>query len=113
MAAKKTNDYDLRRAVVAALLAGGVARDAIRHEITLDSASRGGRVDLVIADDAALFGVEISGAKTRAQSHRWWCLMRRKGSATSKIGIIAAFQTPRGYPARGAKAKSWRGHPRA
>ena len=63
MAAKKTNDYDLRRAVVAALLAGGVARDAIRHEITLDSASRGGRVDLVIADDAALFGVEIKSGQ--------------------------------------------------
>lgn len=63
MAAIKTNDYDLRRAVVAALLAGGVARDAIRHEITLDSSSSGGRVDLVIAGDAALFGVEIKSGQ--------------------------------------------------
>lgn len=43
MASIKTNDCDLRRAVVAALISSGVPRDAIRHEITLDSSSSGGR----------------------------------------------------------------------
>jgi hypothetical protein len=64
-AAIKTCDYDLRHAVVTALLGAGFTRDAIRHEITLDSSSSDGRADVVIADDAALFGIEIKSGKDK------------------------------------------------
>ena len=53
----KSDDYAIRAAVVALLLAGGVDRAAIRHEITLDTSSSGGRVDLLIAEGEALVGI--------------------------------------------------------
>lgn len=69
----KTCDMDLRLAVTAALLAAGTQRDAIRHELTLDSSSSDGRADMVIATDRALIGIEIkSGRDTldRLESQR-------------------------------------------
>ncbi|WP_376956438.1 hypothetical protein ABNQ39_00300 (plasmid) [Azospirillum sp. A26] len=61
--APKTNDIDLRLAVTRALLDAGVPRDAIRHEITLDSNSSDGRADMVIALDRCITGIEIKSGK--------------------------------------------------
>lgn len=59
----RTNDMDLRIVVTSALLASGVPREAIRHEITLDSSSSDGRADMVVALDHALIGIEIKSGK--------------------------------------------------
>lgn len=59
----KTNDFDLRALVVDKLLASGIPREAIRHEITLDSYSSDGRADLVLALDRALWGIEIKSGR--------------------------------------------------
>ncbi|AWJ93300.1 hypothetical protein Sp245p_26115 (plasmid) [Azospirillum baldaniorum] len=59
----KTCDMDLRLAVTAALLSAGTPRDAIRHEITLDSSSSDGRADMVVALDRALIGIELKSGK--------------------------------------------------
>lgn len=62
---QKTKDADLRSAIVDALLTAGVPRQAIRHEITLDSSSSDGRADIVVAMDEALSVIEIkSGMDT-------------------------------------------------
>lgn len=61
--APKTNDIDLRLAVTRALLDAGIQRDAIRHEITLDSSSSDGRADMVVAMDHCLTGIEIKSGK--------------------------------------------------
>lgn len=61
----KTCDMDLRMAVTAALLGAGVPREAIRHEITLDSSSSDGRADMVVALDRCLTGIEIKSGKDR------------------------------------------------
>lgn len=63
MSAPRTNDYDLRHLVVSALLAYGIPREAIRHEITLDMSSSDGRADMVIALDRELIGIEIKSGK--------------------------------------------------
>lgn len=59
----RTNDLDLRMLVVNALLTHGVPRDAIRHEITLDSASSDGRADIVVALPRELIGIEIKSGR--------------------------------------------------
>jgi len=61
----KTKDYDVRSGIVRQLLSEGIERKNIRHEITLDTSSSGGRADLVILTDAAIIGIEIkSGSDT-------------------------------------------------
>lgn len=61
--AVKTNDFDVRRAVVSALIDKGFPRCAIRHEITFDTNSADGRADLVLAHDRCLIGVELKSGK--------------------------------------------------
>lgn len=61
----KTCDMDLRLLVTRALLESGVPRDAIRHEITLDSSSSDGRADIVVALDRELIGIEIKSGKDK------------------------------------------------
>lgn len=58
-----SNDYDIRALVVRALLDGGIPRDSIRHEITLDSSSSDGRADMVLLFDDRLVGIEIKSGK--------------------------------------------------
>lgn len=60
---KKTNDIDLRLLVTRALLTHGTPREAIRHEITLESSSSDGRADMVVALDRGLIGIEIKSGK--------------------------------------------------
>lgn len=68
---EKTNDFDVRRAVVSALIDKGFPRCAIRHEITFDTNSSDGRADLVLAHDRCLIGVELkSGKDTLARIDR-------------------------------------------
>ncbi len=55
----RTHDFDVRVAVVRALLGLGLPRDAIRHEITLDTSSSDGRADIVLALDHGLVVGEI------------------------------------------------------
>ena len=62
--AVKSNDFDIRAAIVASLLEDGVERKCIRHEITLDSSSSGGRADLVILTRNVL-GIEIKSGRDR------------------------------------------------
>ncbi|MDE2342736.1 MAG: hypothetical protein KGL63_04985 [Betaproteobacteria bacterium] len=59
----KSDDYDLRRAIVSKLLAAGIPRSDIRHEITLDTASSGGRADIVLLRDGCLTGFELKSGK--------------------------------------------------
>ena len=65
----KTNDLDLRIAVVQQLLAEGLTRRDIRHELTLDSHSSGGRADIIVfgKDDRLqknfIGGIEIKSGR--------------------------------------------------
>lgn len=59
----KTNDFDVRAAVVRRLLSEGVARRDIRHELTLNTSSSGGRADIVVLFDNALYGVEVKSGR--------------------------------------------------
>lgn len=61
----RTNDYDLRRLVVRAILDSGIQREAIKHEITLDTSSSDGRADIVVALDRELIGIEIKSGKDK------------------------------------------------
>jgi len=55
----KTKDFDLRSAICQQLVAEGLHRCNIRHELTLDSSSSGGRADIVIFTLGGIFGIEI------------------------------------------------------
>jgi len=84
--ADKTCDMDLRLAVTAALLSAGVPRDAIRHEITLDSSSSDGRADMVVALDSCLTGIEIKSGKdtlARLESQR-----ERYGARFDRLALV-------------------------
>lgn len=61
----RTNDFDLRILVTRALLNHGIPREAIRHEITLDTSSSDGRADMVVALDRELIGIEIKSGKDK------------------------------------------------
>ena len=61
---KRSKDYDVRAAVVAALLERGVPRRDIRHEITLDTSSAGGRADVVVLRDR-LITIEIKSGSDK------------------------------------------------
>lgn len=63
MKTPKTRDIDIRIALVRRMLGDGVPREAIRHEITLDSSSSDGRADVVVALDHALIGIEIKSGR--------------------------------------------------
>lgn len=60
----KSKDYDVRAAVVSQLLGRGVSRSDIRHEITLDTASSGGRADIVVLRDH-LITIEIKSGSDK------------------------------------------------
>lgn len=84
--APKTNDIDLRLAVTRALLDAGYPREAIRHEITLDSSSSDGRADMVLATDRALIGIEIKSGKDtleRLESQR-----ERYGARFDRMALV-------------------------
>lgn len=69
----RTKDYDLRAAITRRLLAEGIPRRDIRHEIPLDTASSMGRADMVLLLDK-LIGIEIkSGSDTldRLEDQMW------------------------------------------
>lgn len=61
----KTNDFQIRAAFVAFLLRNGVERKRIRHELTLDTSSSGGRVDIALLYPDALIAVELKSGKDR------------------------------------------------
>lgn len=60
-----SKDFDIRSGVVRHLIATGTPRNHIRHELTLDSNSYGGRTDIVVIADAALIGIEIKSCKDK------------------------------------------------
>ena len=62
MASSKSKDYDIRAAAVRHLLEHGWGRNCIRHELTLETSSSGGRADLVLLHDAGLVGIELKSA---------------------------------------------------
>ena len=62
MTAANSHDYEIRAAVVRELLRNGVPRRDIRHEITLDSNSCGGRADIAVILANRLAGIEIKSA---------------------------------------------------
>lgn len=61
----KSKDYDIRAAVVRWLLANGFKREQIRHEITMDTASAGGRCDMLLLATNALIAVEIKSGSDK------------------------------------------------
>lgn len=58
-------DYDIRAGIVRNLIADGVPRRDILHEIPLDTASSGGRVDVVFFHDNLLRAIEIKSGRDR------------------------------------------------
>lgn len=65
MKAYKTNEYDIRAGVVRQLLKEGWKRENIRIEIPLDTASSGGRADIVCLDDKYLGCIELKSGKDK------------------------------------------------
>lgn len=63
MKIEKSDDYTIRAACVTQLLARGFTRASIRHEITLDTSSSGGRADIVVLADAGIAGIEIKSGR--------------------------------------------------
>lgn len=61
----KSTDHEIRAAIVTRLLAGGVARCDIRHEITLDTSSAGGRADIVLLHRDRLACIEIKSGRDK------------------------------------------------
>ena len=63
--AKASKDFEVRSCLVRQLIADGVPRRDIRHELTLDTSSSGGRADVVALLYGFIHGFEIkSGADT-------------------------------------------------
>ena len=60
-----STDYDIRAAIVREMLRDGVPRCDIRHEITLDTSSSGGRADVMLLRDNALIGVEVKSGRDK------------------------------------------------
>jgi hypothetical protein len=63
--AARTKDIDLRLFITHQLLASGIKREDIRHEITLDQASSDGRADMVVLDDRWLTGIELKSGSDK------------------------------------------------
>lgn len=61
----KSNEYDVKQAVVKKLLEEGISVDIIRLEIPLSTASANGRADIVLLLDHALVCIEIKSAKDK------------------------------------------------
>jgi hypothetical protein len=83
-----SGDFPIRCAVVRDLLAMGLERRAIRHELTLDTSSSGGRTDMVVLRDDLTI-IEIKSAKDRLDR-----LDKQRGAARLAadrfIAIVAA-----------------------
>jgi len=62
MSVEHTNDIDLRIAVINRLFEQGIDRKNIRHEIPMDTASSGGRMDVVVLSDIVTC-IEIKSGK--------------------------------------------------
>jgi hypothetical protein len=73
MKPKHSKDFDVRCAVVRQLLAEGVSRRDIRHEITLDTYSSAGRCDLAVLRDTNIIGIEIKSGKDKVDRLREQC----------------------------------------
>ena len=73
MKPKRSNDFDVRVAVVRQLLAEGVPRRDIRHEITLDTYSSAGRCDLAVLRDTHIIGIEIKSGKDKVDRLKEQC----------------------------------------
>ncbi len=58
----KTKEFDMRCIVTRQLFAEGFKREHIRHELTLDTSSSGGRSDIVLLLDNIIAGIEIKSA---------------------------------------------------
>ena len=55
----KSKEFDIRSGVVRQLLSEGIVRGDIRHEITLDTSSSGGRGDIIVLQDREIIGIEL------------------------------------------------------
>lgn len=60
---QRSDDFAVRCGLVSYLLGRGIPRNHIRHEITLDSSSSGGRADVVLLSDGCITGFEIKSGK--------------------------------------------------
>ncbi len=61
----KSNEFDIRRAVVAGLLKSGVHRRDIRIEIPLDTNSSAGRADIVVLLDKKIGCIELKSGRDK------------------------------------------------
>ena len=82
----KSKDYDVRAAVVATLLERGVRRRDIRHEITLDTASSGGRADVVLLQDR-LATIEIKSGSDKLD--RLKAQIKRYERSFDHVSVVA------------------------
>lgn len=61
----KSNEYDIRAAVVTALIKEGIPVEHIRIEIPLDTASYSGRADIVLLVDDRIGCIELKSGKDK------------------------------------------------
>ena len=83
----KSKDYDIRAAVVSALLESGVPRRDIRHELTLDTNSDGGRSDVVFLRDGGINTIEIKSGSDKLD--RLKAQLDTYGRAFDRVYVVA------------------------
>lgn len=65
MQLKRSKEFGIRAGVTKRLIADGVRRDHIRHELPLDTSSSDGRADIVILSPDCLLSIELKSGKDK------------------------------------------------
>ena len=89
---RRSKDFDVRRAIVRRLLDAGIDRRDIRHELTLDTSSSGGRVDLVVLRDRRLIGIEIKSGSDKLDRLEGQLEAMRRAFDSCKVVIDTALR---------------------
>lgn len=83
----KTKDFCVRAAICKQLMLEGIDRKNIRHELTMDSNSHLGRVDMVLLHDTFIGGIEIKSESDTVERLGKQLLQMRR--TFDKLGIVA------------------------
>jgi hypothetical protein len=91
------------------LLEEGVPRRDIRHEITLDSSSSGGRVDMAVLRDSWIVGIEIKSGADKLDRLRDQCKAMRRAFDYVRI-VIDTRLAPKAEASLWATYPTWYHH---